>query len=73
MKSLRELREERDLSQFELAVKTGVTPGTIANWERGKSEPKATHLRRLAEVFGVSMDVILIGDQEGDQEGKRAA
>jgi transcriptional regulator with XRE-family HTH domain len=73
MKTIRELREERGWSQFQLAVKTGVTPGTVGNWERGQNEPKATQLRRLAEVFGVSMDVILIGDQEGDRTGKRAA
>ena len=58
MKTIRELREERGWSQFELAVKAGVTPGTVGNWERGKSEPKLSQVRVLAELFGVSMDVI---------------
>jgi transcriptional regulator with XRE-family HTH domain len=65
MKTIRELREERGWSQFELAVRAGVTPGTVGNWERGKTEPKATQLRRLAEVFGVTMDGIEILDREG--------
>jgi len=65
MKTIRELREERGWSQFELAVRAGVTPGTVGNWERGKTEPKATQLRRLAEVFGVAMDAIEISDREG--------
>ena len=65
MKTIRELREERGLSQFELAVRAGVTPGTVGNWERGKTEPKATQLRRLAEVFAVAMDTIEISDREG--------
>jgi transcriptional regulator with XRE-family HTH domain len=65
MKTIRELREERGWSQFELAVRAGVTPGTVGNWERGKTEPKATQLRRLAEVFAVAMDTIEISDREG--------
>jgi putative transcriptional regulator len=73
MKTIRELREERDWSQFELAVRAGVTPGTVGNWERGKTEPKASQLRRLAEVFDVSMDDIRIADHDGAAEGKVAA
>jgi transcriptional regulator with XRE-family HTH domain len=70
MKSIRELREERGWSQFELAVQAGVTPGTVGNWERGKTEPRATQLRRLAKVFGVPMDEIDIAEPE---EGKAVA
>ena len=73
MKTIRELREEQGWSQFDLAVKTGVTPGTVGNWERGQNEPKVTQLRRLARVFGVSMDDIDVGDREGELQGKRAA
>ena len=73
MKTIRELREERGWSQFELAVKAGVTPGTVGNWERGKSEPKISQVRVLAELFEVSMDVIEVADREGAAEGKQAA
>jgi transcriptional regulator with XRE-family HTH domain len=60
MKTIRKLREERGWSQFRLAIEAGVTPGTVGNWERAKSEPKASQLRRLAGVFGVPMDAIAI-------------
>jgi transcriptional regulator with XRE-family HTH domain len=73
VRTVRELREERGWSQFQLAIEAGVTPGTISNWERGLSEPKVSQLRKLAEVFNVSMDVIAIADREGDDAGKRAA
>jgi putative transcriptional regulator len=73
MKTIRELREERGWSQFELAVKAGVTPGTVGNWERGKSEPRFSQMRQLAQVFGVPMDDIEIADRETSAEGKRAA
>lgn len=38
----------------------------VSNWERGVSEPKVSQLRKLAEVFGVRMDeIILIEPREG--------
>ena len=58
MKTIRQLRQERHWTQLELAYKVGVTPLTIQNWERGRYEPSASKLRRIAEVFGVSMDEI---------------
>ena len=73
MKTIRELREERGWTQLELAYKAGVTPATVSNWERGVFEPKASQLRALARLFGVSMDdVALINEQEVGQ-GKAAA
>lgn len=71
MKTIRQLRESAGLTQFEVAVKIGVTPATVYNWERGRYEPKATQLRALARVFAVSMDDI---DFESVlEEGKDAA
>ena len=72
-KTIRELREERRLTQFQLAVMAEVTPSTISNWERGATEPKVGQLRKLAALFGVSMDLIEIADREEAAEGKRAA
>lgn len=70
MKTIRALREERGWTQLELANKLSVTPATVYNWERGRYEPKASQLRALARVFGVSMDEI---DFETVMEGKDAA
>ncbi len=58
MKTIRALREAADLTQLELAIRVGVTPSAVYNWERGKNEPKATQLRALARALGVSMDDI---------------
>ena len=69
MKTIRELREEQGWSQFEMAIKAGVTPSTISNWERGVTEPKVSQLRKLAELFGVSMDVIQVSDREASALG----
>ena len=58
MRTIRELRESKGWTQLRLANKLGVTPVTVYNWERGRHEPKASQLRELARVFGVSMDEI---------------
>lgn len=70
MKTIRELREKRGWTRLELAMRLGVTPGTIYNWERGTNEPKATQFRALAEALGVPMESI---DLSGFEEGKDAA
>lgn len=64
MRTIRQLREERGWTQLELALKIGVTPITVYNWERGRSEPKVSQFRSLARVFGVSMDDIALTEQE---------
>jgi transcriptional regulator with XRE-family HTH domain len=39
----------------------GITPTTVANWETGRSQPRARYLRALADYLGVSMDDIDFG------------
>ena len=63
MRTIRQLREERGWTQLELAYRLGVTPVTIYNWERGRTEPRVSQFRQLARLFGVSMDEIaLVGE-----------
>ena len=58
MRSIRDLRIARGLTQKGLADRLGCTVPTIANWERRRNEPSARQLRGLAGVFGVAMDEI---------------
>jgi len=64
LKTIRLLREEQGLSQFDLANKVGVTPSTVYNWERGKYEPRYSQMRALAFAFGVPMDDIVPTEAE---------
>lgn len=61
MRTIRELREAAGLTQLELANALGVTPSTVYKWERGMNEPKASQLKGMALLFGVSMDEIDFG------------
>lgn len=62
-KFLKELREEKNLTQIQLANKldAGYSDAAISTWERGVSVPNIDDLRRLAEYFNVSVDEILNG------------
>jgi transcriptional regulator with XRE-family HTH domain len=64
MKTLREWREARGFTQLDIAFGLGITPTTVANWETGRSQPRARYLRALADYLGVSMDDIDFGVME---------
>ena len=71
--TIRELRERAGWTQLELANRLGVTPATVYTWERGKFDPRASQLRKLALAFGVSMDDIALPDDAERGAGKAAA
>ena len=56
---IRDLREDRDLKQTDVAKATGIDQRTISNYENGKTIPDAYALVRLADFFGVSIDYLL--------------
>ncbi|MBC8744946.1 hypothetical protein C5O77_01650 [Limosilactobacillus reuteri] len=53
-----ELRRENNLSQAELAKKTGLTRQAISLYEIGKREPKLTTWVKLADYFDVPLTYI---------------
>lgn len=55
----KELRQEKGLTQAQLAERLNYTQGNISGWEKGTVEPKATALTVIAEFFGVSIEYLL--------------
>ncbi len=53
---LRELRERRGLSQYQLGALVGVSNKAVSKWENGSSKPKSPLLFRLSELLGVTVD-----------------
>lgn len=51
--TLRAARAYSDLSLQEAAEKLGVSYSTLRNWEIGKTEPKATQLHQMSELYGI--------------------
>lgn len=59
MNNLRQLREAAGLTQFELAVKSGVTPATIGHIETGHvASPRHDTAARIATALGVRPEEI---------------
>ena len=56
---IRELREEKNLRQSDLARETGIDQRTISNYETGKSNPDGFALVKLADFFNVSVDYLI--------------
>ncbi len=58
--SLAAARVNAKLNQREMAEFLNVDVSTILNWEKGKSEPNASQLRKISEISGIPMDFIFI-------------
>jgi DNA-binding XRE family transcriptional regulator len=49
-------REERRLTQRELAAQSGLSPSTINEIEKGKKAPSLTAARAIANALGLSLN-----------------
>ena len=56
---LHHLRTERGLSQDELAEKVFVTRQAVSRWENGETTPGLETLKRLSQLFDVSINTLL--------------
>ena len=57
---LYELRRQKGLSQEELAGRLNVSRQTISKWEVGESTPDMDNLVSISELFGVSLDELVL-------------
>ena len=56
---LRDLREDRDLKQTDVAALLGIRQTVYSRYERGYQNLPLEHLLTLADYYGVSTDYIL--------------
>ena len=59
MNRIKQLREEKRMSQIRLSIELEVSQETISAYENGKHYPSVQSLIKLTEIFGVSCDYIL--------------
>lgn len=55
MNRIKEIRQEKNLSQTDIAKALGVTRQAISLYEKGDREPKLETWEKLADFFGVSV------------------
>lgn len=62
--NIRKFRKENSYTQEQLAEVLGVTVGAVYKWEAGLSMPEIRLLMMLADIFEVSVDVLLGYEQQ---------
>ena len=59
--AIRQLREERKMTQLDLARQLSVSSKTVSKWETGKGLPDITLLEPLARALGISVPELMNG------------
>lgn len=59
-----ELRDKKGVTDYKVAVATGITKSTFTDWKNGRSKPKFDKLLILAKYFGVPVEYFAEEDKE---------
>lgn len=59
---LREARQAKLMSQYQVAVALGTTQSSVYNWEAGKSNPYPRHQKALSSLLGIDVHKHLLGE-----------
>ena len=54
-----ELLKSHETTVYRVAKETGISASTFTDWKNGRSVPKADKMRKIADYFGVSLDMLL--------------
>lgn len=65
--AIRQLREQRKLTQAELAEKIGVSSKTVSKWETAKGLPDISLLEPLAQALSISVIELMNGQPIANQ------
>ena len=60
------LRTKNELTQENLAEKLNVSRSAIAKWETNSGVPEVNNLKRISEIFNVSLDELLNDEEKND-------
>lgn len=69
-KKYAKLRDERNLTDYRVAVDTGISTATLSNWKNGNYVPKFDKLLLLAKYFGVQVEYFAEDVDKGECENK---
>lgn len=60
-KQLKKYRVEKGLSQEDLANQLFVSRQAVSKWENGEGTPDLNNIVKLAEIFNISLDTLVLG------------
>lgn len=59
------LRKKQGMTQSELAERLDVSDKAVSKWETGQGYPDITLFPILSQIFGVSIDYLMLGEKKG--------
>ena len=59
------LRRQNGWTQARLAEMLDVSGKTVSKWESGRGFPDITLFPAISELFGVSVDYLMLGEERG--------
>ena len=65
--TIKQLREERNMTQADLADRIGVSSKTVSKWETAKGLPDISLLQPLAQALGISIIELMNGEHITNQ------
>lgn len=60
------LRDKKGVTDYRVAVDTGITKSTFSDWKNGRSNPKLDKLLLLAKYFDVPVEYFA---EDSDEKG----
>ena len=66
---LRKARENRGLTQADLAQRAGLEPSAVSHFEAGRRQPSFHNLRKLADALSVTTDYLIGRDLKPGASG----
>ena len=65
-------RRRAKLSNKEICILIGITPGTLCSWKSGKNTPGSENLTKLAKVLELnSSELMIVAEKEGEDKNNR--
>lgn len=64
-KNIQRLRQEKGMTQLELAEKLNYSDKSVSKWERGESLPDIVVLKFVADLFEVTLDYLVEEEHSG--------
>ena len=64
LQNLKKLRLAAGLRQIDVAKKMNVDQGCVSKWENGETRPSRKYHKKLARLYGVTVDDLLKEDAE---------
>lgn len=64
-RNIRDLREQKGMTQIEMAEKLSISPAAYAKWERGEIQIRLDRLPHIAQILEVSEEELLHNNFDG--------